>query len=90
MPDYLFAAQFESFFIFLQIKGQDLILKSDTNKTIPAPGDQRFDPLTILYMVNCTVCQDIERQVASEHPSRHDPETNQHTYLCPKIGPWKS
>ena len=35
-------------------------------------------------MVNCTVCQDIEK-VACKHPSRHDPETNQRIYLCPKL-----
>ena len=31
-------------------------------------------------MVNCTVCQYIEK-VTCEHPSRHDPETNQHKYI---------
>ena len=84
MPDYLFTSQFESTFL-LQIKGQN----RKREKTIPAPEDQRVDPLAVLYMVNCTVCQDIGK-VACEHPTRHDPETNQHTYVCPKIGPGKS
>ena len=86
MPGYLFTSKFGSMFS-LQIKGQDIFERERTwKKTIPAPEDQRVDHLAILYMVNCTVCQDIEK-VACEHPSRHDPETNQHTYLCPNIGP---
>ena len=52
----------------------------EEKKTIPAPEDQRIDPLAILYMVNCIVCQDIEK-IACEHPSRHDPETNQHIFM---------
>ena len=60
-------------YFFLQIKGQDIFWESEKKKTIPAPEDQRVDPLAILYMVNCTctVCQDTEK-VACEHPSRHD------------------
>ena len=77
MPDYLFTSQFECIF-FLQIKGQDIFWERE--KTIPAPEDQRVDHLAILYMGNCTVCQDTEK-VACEHPNRHDPDTNQHTYL---------
>ena len=83
MPDYCLLPWV--YFFFLQIKGQDVFWereKKKKKKTIIAP-------LAILYMVNCTVYQDIEK-VACEHPSRHDPETNQHSYLCPKIGPWKS
>ena len=80
MPDYLFESLFFFFFV-----------RERKTKTTPAPEDQRVDPLAILFMVNCTVCQNIEI-VACEHPSRHDPETNQHIYiyLCPKICPWKS
>ena len=53
MPDY---------FGFLQIKGQDIFWEWERKKkkTIPAPEDQRVDPLAILYMVNWTVCKDIE------------------------------
>ena len=87
MPDYLFTSQFESIFSCKSRAGY--LLRVREKKNTPAPEDQRVDPLAILYMVNCTVCQDIEK-VACEHPSRHDPETNQHTFLCPKIGPWKS
>ena len=84
MPDYLFTSQFESI-IFFSCKSKNRRMrekkkKKKKKKTIPAPEDQMVDPLAILYMVNCTVCQDIEK-VACEHPSRHDPETNQHTYL---------
>ena len=74
MPDYLFASQFES---ICSCKSKDRIsFKSDGKKTIPAPEDQRVDPFAILYMVNCTVCQDIVKG-ACEHPSRH---TNTHIY----------
>ena len=88
MPDYLFASQFEPIF-FLQIKGQTIFWEWEKNNRSPPQKTKGTDPLAILYMVSCTVCQDIE-EVASEHPSSHDPETNQHTYLCPKIGLWKS
>ena len=47
------------------------------------------DALAILYIVECIVCQYIEI-AACEHLSRQNSETNQHTYLCPKIGLWKS
>ena len=80
MPDYLFTSQFESNF---SCKSKDRTLfESETKENDPAPEDQMVDPLAILYMVNCTVCQDIEK-VACEHPSRHEPETNQHTYYAP-------
>ena len=84
IPDYLFTSHFESFFFLMQIKGIGIFWECEKKKkkTIPAPEDQRVDPLAIL-------CQDIEK-VVCEHPTRHDPETNQHTYLCHKIGPWKS
>ena len=80
MPGYLFTSQFESIFF---LANQRISFESERKKTIPAPEDQRVDPLAILYMVNCTVCQDIEED-ACEHPSRHDPETNQHNIFMPQ------
>ena len=55
-PDYLFTSQFVSIF-FLQIKGQDIFWEWE-EKTIPALEARMVDPLAILYMVNCTFCQD--------------------------------
>ena len=81
MPDYLFNSQFESMLSVFSFESEK---KKKKKKTIPAPEDQRVDPVAILYVVNCTVCQDIEK-VACEYSSRHDPETNQHTHLCHKI-----
>ena len=90
MPDYLFFSQFESIFSSYKQRTGYLLREREKKKvTVPGPEDQRVDPITILYMVKCTVYQAIEK-VACEHPSRHDPETNQHTYLRPKIGRWKS
>ena len=89
MPDYLFTSQFESIFPCKSMDRISCESERREKKTIPTPEDQRVDPLAILYMINCTVCQDIEK-IACEHPSRHDPETKQQTYLCPKIGSWKS
>ena len=86
MPDYLLTSQFESiFFLANQRTGYLFRVREKKN---PRPRRPKGDPLAILYKVNCTVYQDIEK-VACEHPSRHDPKTNQHTYLCLKIGPWK-
>ena len=61
MPDYLFTSQFESRFFF-QINGRTSFESERKNKNDPR----------LLYMVNCTLCQDIEK-LACEHPRRHDP-----------------
>ena len=60
--------------VFLATQRTWYLLKWEKNKKIPAPEDQRVDPLAILYMVNSTVCQDIEK-VACEYPNRHDSES---------------
>ena len=50
MPDYLFTSQSES--IFFSCKSTDRIsFEDERQKTIPAPEDQRVDPLAILYCV---------------------------------------
>ena len=90
MPGFLFTSQFESVFFFFFLANQRtccrLRVREKKKKTSPAPEGLRVDLLVILYMVNCTVCQDIEK-VACEDPRRDYPDSNQHTYLCPKIAP---
>ena len=81
MPDYLFTSQFESFFFSLQNKDR---ISFESKRDKRSPPQKTKGSLAILYIVYCTVCQDIEK-VACEHPSRHNPETDQHTYLCPRL-----